>query len=350
MVDNRSESVVTGDEVWEAMPSYATLANDMVRLYNQTFVRYKDGSYRFPMDISEDFDVLFNFRREDVLLVMGLAVSFTLMRSVITKFLLIPLGKYLALSPESAAKLPESVWKLVYYGYVWGYAFRVVVSSGQYRFFQNPSSVWQGYSASAAIPSDIYWLYAVQGSFYIHGLYALFFQDSWRKDSVIMGIHHVVTIFLIWVSFVCRYHNIGSLVMLFHDFCDVELEFAKINVYLKVRSGRNHKTNDLLAAVSFLSMTVTWFISRLYYFPLKVLYACSTVFLGRDFYPDYTMLIVSMLLLLTAMNVFWFSQMIVFLYKILTGELSEVDDIREYDVVEKLERSNEKAIKDKKFT
>lgn len=30
--------------------------------------------------------------------------------------------------------------------------------------------------------------------------------------------------------------------------------------------------------------------------------------------------------------------MIILLYKILTGELSEVDDIREYDVVEKLER------------
>lgn len=50
------------------------------------------------------------------------------------------------------------------------------------------------------------------------------------------------------------------------------------------------------------------------------------------------MLMVSMLLLLTAMNVFWFSQMIIFLYKIFTGELREVDDIREYDVVEKLER------------
>lgn len=80
------------------------------------------------------------------------------------------------------------------------------------------------------------------------------------------------------------------------------------------------------------------FISRLYYFPLKVLYACSTVLLSREFYPEYTLLIVSMLLLLTAMNVFWFSQMLVFLYKIFTGELREVDDIREYDVVEKLER------------
>ncbi|XP_022653858.1 ceramide synthase 1-like isoform X2 [Varroa destructor] len=309
---------------------------------------YKERPYRFPMDISEDLTVLFNFTRQDILLVIGLAVGFTLLRSVLTKFCLIPLGHHLALTPESVAKLPESVWKLIYYGAVWSYAFRVVVSSGQYRFFQNPSSVWQGYSTSGGIPSDIYWLYAAQGSFYVHGLYALFFQDAWRKDSAVMAVHHVVTVLLIWMSFVCRCHNIGSLVMLFHDFCDVELEFAKINVYLKIRSGKSHKLNDLLAAVSFLSMTITWFISRLYYFPLKVLYACSTVLLDRGFYPEYTILIVSMLLLLTIMNVFWFSQMIILLYKILTGELSEVDDIREYDVVEKLERSNEKTIKDKK--
>lgn len=38
------------------------------------------------------------------------------------------------------------------------------------------------------------------------------------------------------------------------------------------------------------------------------------------------------------MNIFWFSQMLVFLYKIFSGELEEVDDIREFDVVEKLER------------
>ena len=126
--------------------------------------------------------------------------------------------------------------------------------------------------------------------------------------------------------------------MLFHDFCDVELEFAKVNVYLKVRDGKTHKVNDILAACSFLAMTVTWFVCRLYYFPLKVLYASSAVLLRKGLIPDYTLLNNSMLLALTLMNLFWFSQMIFLLYKILTGELQEVDDLREYDVLEKLER------------
>lgn len=126
--------------------------------------------------------------------------------------------------------------------------------------------------------------------------------------------------------------------MLFHDFCDVELEFAKVNVYLKVRDGKTHKVNDILAAASFLAMTITWFVCRLYYFPLKVLYASSAGLLQRDLIPEYTLLNNVMLLSLLAMNLFWFSQMLVVLYKILSGEMKEVDDVREYDVVEKLER------------
>lgn len=54
------------------------------------------------------------------------------------------------------------------------------------------------------IPSDIYWLYVIQLGFYIHGMYALFFQDAWRKDSLVMGVHHVVTILLVWISLACR--------------------------------------------------------------------------------------------------------------------------------------------------
>lgn len=137
---------------------------------------------------------------------------------------------------------------------------------------------------------------------------------------------------------ISSHHNIGSLVMLLHDVCDVHLEFAKINVYLKVRNGKIHKVNDMLASVFFLTMMGTWAVSRLYYFPLKVLYASTTVLLRSDHLPDYAMLMNSMLLTISIMNLFWFSQMILLLYKILTGEMKELDDLREYDVAEKAER------------
>lgn len=40
MVDNSSDSALSRNEHWEAMPTYAAVALDIVKLYNQTILRY----------------------------------------------------------------------------------------------------------------------------------------------------------------------------------------------------------------------------------------------------------------------------------------------------------------------
>jgi len=277
-----------------------------------------------------------------LLLIFGLACGFTVVRTILTNTIFLPLGKYLALTDDSVKKMPESVWKLLYYGSMTIFSFRTVFNTGSRQIFQRPSTTWDGWSLDAVIPDDIYAIQVTQIAFYFHGLYALFFQDQWRKDSVVMGVHHVMTICLLWMSFVCRFYNIAAMVLLVHDCCDVELEFAKLNVYLKVRNGQTHKINDILAGVAFFAMTVVWFVGRLYYFPLKILHSSSGVLLEKKLFPDYAMFNNLLLILLLGMNVYWFSQMLSLLYKILVGEIEELDDIREYDVAEKLERSSEK--------
>jgi ceramide synthetase len=62
-------------------------------------------------------------------------------------------------------------------------------------------SVW---SVGMSVPSDIYYLYCIQTSFYIHSIYATVFMDTWRKDSIAMLIHHVLTVFLLCFSFAVR--------------------------------------------------------------------------------------------------------------------------------------------------
>ena len=54
------------------------------------------------------------------------------------------------------------------------------------------------------VPQDIYTLYVVQAGYYIHALYAVLYMDVWRKDSVLMILHHIVTISLILFSFAVR--------------------------------------------------------------------------------------------------------------------------------------------------
>ena len=51
---------------------------------------------------------------------------------------------------------------------------------------------------------DIYLLYMIEVSYYIHGLYTLFVHDVWRKDSPVMATHHIICILLLWLSYVQR--------------------------------------------------------------------------------------------------------------------------------------------------
>lgn len=54
-------------------------------------------------------------------------------------------------------------------------------------------------------PGDIYFMYMAQCGFYFHSLYATLFMDTWRKDSFVMMVHHVLTLMLISFSYSLRY-------------------------------------------------------------------------------------------------------------------------------------------------
>lgn len=275
----------------------------------------------------------------DVLVVLSLAVLWTLGRRLLTDRLFKPLGLWLCLEPGNVAKLPESAWKLLYYGCVWLLTLYVVVLQGKYRFFQEPCSVWDGWSQDVAVPADIWWIYAVQLSYYVHGMYAVLYQDLWRKDSAVMLAHHSLTLMLLGMSYVFRCHNIGVLVLVLHDLSDVLLEFSKLNVYLKVRAGRRHALHDHVATASFACFAITWFVMRLHYYPRKVMYAASTGLFVKQVFPAHYLLFLTLLSVLLLMNLYWFALIVLFTVRVLTGDIQELDDTREYDVAEKLRSS-----------
>ena len=62
-----------------------------------------------------------------------------------------------------------------------------------------------GWKIDAVVPFSIYIAYMVQISFYVHSVYATLFIDVWRKDSIVMLLHHFVTMFLISFSYIFRY-------------------------------------------------------------------------------------------------------------------------------------------------
>jgi len=61
-----------------------------------------------------------------------------------------------------------------------------------------------GWKKGMDVPTDIAIAYLLQCSFYGHSIYATAYMDTWRKDSVIMLLHHVVTLTLIAFSYAFR--------------------------------------------------------------------------------------------------------------------------------------------------
>ncbi|KAK2907881.1 ceramide synthase 1 [Channa argus] len=256
------------------------------------------------------------------------AFLWTQVRQGLTESLFKPLGQWCRLMPKDAAKMPESAWKLVFYTMSWSYSTYLLFFTS-YSFFHDPASVFYNWKSGMSVPTDIAIAYLIQGSFYGHSIYATIYMDAWRKDSGVMVVHHIITLALISFSYAFRYHNVGILVLFLHDISDIQLEFTKLNVYLKSRGGGYHLLNDVLSNMVSISFSITWFWFRLYWFPLKVLYAtCLSSLQSVPNIPFY-FFFNTLLLLLLLMNIYWFLFIVIFVVKVL--KMKEVNDVREYE-------------------
>lgn len=90
------------------------------------------------------------------------------------------------------------------------------------------------------------------------------FVDNQRKDFWQMFIHHVLTLMLISLSWVCNIHRVGSLILVVHDCADILLEIAKSLNYAKLT-----KACDVVFGL----FSVVWVITRLVIFP-RIIFAC----------------------------------------------------------------------------
>ncbi|XP_017558087.1 ceramide synthase 1 [Pygocentrus nattereri] len=265
-------------------------------------------------------------------------VLWTELRRALSAHVFEPFAWWCRLQPKDVAKMPESAWKFAFYTVSWSYSTYLLFFSN-YTFFQDPPSVFYNWKSGMSVPTDIAIAYLIQGSFYGHSIYATLYMDAWRKDSKVMLFHHVITLALITFSYAFRYHNIGILVLFLHDINDIQLEFTKLNVYFKNRGGSYYLLNDILSNMGSVSFSITWFWFRLYWFPLKVLYAsCITSLQSVPNIPFY-FFFNTLLFALLVMNIYWFLFIVLFVVKVITGQMKEVTDVREYEEDDKLHKA-----------
>lgn len=127
--------------------------------------------------------------------------------------------------PSTLVKFCENSWRCLYYSYSFVYG---VIVLWDKPWFWDVKHCWYSYPHQS-VETDIWWYYMISMAFY-WSLTVTQFCDVLRKDFWQMFIHHVVTLLLLALSWVCNLHRVGSLVLVVHDCADI---------FLEVSAGRN---------------------------------------------------------------------------------------------------------------
>lgn len=314
---NRSEIM---NVVWETSPSYKEFIIGSYNYITTTSVSNVKSDINLCMS---------NLSWYDLYIVLTLTIVWTVLRDISNR-IFDKIGKKCNLNSEGIEKLPESGWKFFFYTISWLLVSYTLLWEESGRFILSPNTVWKEYVFDlTSIPSTSYYIvFLIECSFYVHSLYATLFLDSWRKDSLVLMVHHIMTVALLVFSWSARYHRPALVTLFLHDSCDPILEFTKCANYLKNQSNNIVKFWERTADIGFLTFTVIWFFNRLYLFPLRVVYySCvyvteNTIYVPLGFYLN------CLLYLLVLMNIYWFSLILHVLYKVARGQVLE--DIRDF--------------------
>ncbi|XP_067638271.1 ceramide synthase 6 isoform X2 [Eurosta solidaginis] len=165
--------------------------------------------------------------------------------------------------PTTLVKFCENTWRCIYYTY--SFIFGVIVLWDK-PWFWDIKQCWYSYPQQS-VSNDIWWYYMISMSFY-WSLTVTQFIDVKRKDFWQMFVHHMVTLLLMSLSWVCNLHRVGSLVLVVHDCADIFLEAAKLTKYAKYQ-----KLCDFIFAI----FTVVWIATRLGFYP-RIIYRCPGIY------------------------------------------------------------------------
>lgn len=173
--------------------------------------------------------------------------------------------------------------------------------------------------------SDLRCYYIMYVARYAQGIVSVFLEPK-RKDFLEMVIHHVVTVVVIFISYVYGWNRIGAVVMVLLDPGDVPLHLAKLCKYTAEATQR--QVWQFLADRLFEVFAVVFFVTRLCIFS----YVCWSAHIEATRYfpkglPEWTC--VALLYTLLLLQMWWFLLIIKVALKILQGHA--VDDPRSDD-------------------
>lgn len=261
----------------------------------------------------------------DMPIVGALTIVFFLLNWGTRLLLVSPVVRWsLGLKTGMRIKFEQSVMEALIYGAFTVIGLRVVPS----QEWVWPSANWwidfdKGLHLS--MRSDLRCYYLMYISRYIQGIVSVLVEPK-RKDFFAMMLHHVVTVAVIWISYVYGWNRVGVCVMVLLDPADVPLHTAKLFKYTADASRKKSKAFwQFLADRLFEVFAVTFFVTRLVLYG----YICWSCHFEAARYFEYgygAWACVALLETLLALQVYWFSLIVKVAVKLLSGK--GVEDIR----------------------
>lgn len=136
-------------------------------------------------------------------------------------------------------------------------------------------------------------------------------------DMLVMCSHHLITLLLLCVSYVCKQKAFGALILFQHDASDILVSFTKLLAKLK--------PDSFLVPFAYIGMLITWAYYRLYRFSYVLV---VSMLLPKFFhFPVEWKFCMVMLSILSGLHHYWFVLMVKIAFK--------TDKVKAYESVSK---------------
>lgn len=221
-------------------------------------------------------------------------------------------------------KFVDNFYTWVYKSLFFVYGLKVI---SQQPYFHDISNCWENYPHQA-VDDGLWWYYMIGVSFCTSQTIS-FINQPIKTETIVIIIHHFITVALLGFSWVTNCVRIGSLILLLHEASDTVILIGKVFRYLKYE-----KTTDCCFAL----FIVVWFTTRVYIFPTFILK--SIMFDLPANITDIPALYVFEILLfgIFALNMKWTVMIIAMIYrKLVQGVVDDLRSSDEYDTNEDTE-------------
>ncbi|CAG8506194.1 21865_t:CDS:2 [Cetraspora pellucida] len=213
-------------------------------------------------------------------------------------------------------RFAEQGWSFLYYSVFWTFGMYVMYHS---PYWFDTTYFWKGYPHKE-LTYLLKTYYLLQFAFWLQQLFVVNIEKR-RKDFAEMATHHVITISLMFFSYIFNYTRIGNAVLCTMDFADIQLPLAKMLKYLGF---------GVICDVLFGIFMVSWLVTRHYIYG-HIIYSAWTepqLYLEFKWAPEeeyyftknVQRFFLFLFLTLQAIIIFWFYLISNVAYKVIKGD------------------------------